>query len=156
VFNDKGYIYLTLLLAIAIMGAGLAGASTLYSFSETRAKEMELLRIGNTYRRAIGMYYEQTPGYVKKYPANLEALLKDNRYSTNKRYLRQIYRDPITGGSVWGTVEDGSGGIMGIYSMSDRQPIKTEKFSKADKKFEKSTKYEDWKFVYVPAVVITK
>ena len=143
-------------MAIAIMGIAMAGASTLYSFNERRDKEKELLRVGNAFRQAIGMYYEQTPGYVKKYPAKLEDLLKDNRYSTNKRYLRRIYRDPIMGGTTWGTVEDGQGGIMGVYSMSDRQPIKSERFSKADKKFEKMTKYEEWQFVYVPAIVITK
>jgi hypothetical protein len=39
---------------------------------------------------------------------------------------------------------------MGIYSLSDRQPMKTGNFSPADESFAEARKYSDWKFFYTP------
>lgn len=149
--HRKGFVYLGLLFAIALIGVALAGAGTLFSFSQKREREQELLKVGDTYRRAIGMYYEQTPGLVKQYPPTLEALLLDNRYITPRRYLRRIYPDPITGGG-WGIVEGMGGGIMGVYSLTDAQPIKMTKFSDRDKLFDRIEHYDEWHFVYMPSI----
>lgn len=145
-----GFTYLGLLYIITIMGITLAMASTLWSFAQQREKERELLFIGHQFRRAIGLYYERTPGAEKKYPNQLQDLLLDNRYVTTQRYLRQIYRDPITGVSDWGLVPAPSGGIMGVYSKSEANPIKTENFKVEDSVLEGAKKYSEWKFIYIP------
>ena len=136
--------------AIALMGVAMAAVGTVWHTEQKRAKEKELLFIGNAYRTAIGQYYEKTPGSVKKYPQSLKVLLKDNRYLTTQRYLRQLYRDPLTNSEEWGLVEGPDHVITGVYSLSKDAPIKIANFDDADKAFAGSQQYTGWKFIYVP------
>ena len=76
-------------------------------------------------------------------------LLKDERQAATLRHLRKIYRDPMTGKAEWALVIV-NGGITGIYSKSQETPLKSSNFRLADKKFEESKNYSDWKFVYTP------
>lgn len=148
--RDRGFTYLGLLFFVAIMGITLALAATLWSFEQQRETEKELLFVGGQFRRAIGMYYERTPGTIKRYPPNLEALLMDGRYVTLQRYLRRIYADPVTHEVDWGLVPAPDGGIMGVYSKSEAKTIKTGNFKLLDQLLEGQHKYSDWKFVYQP------
>ncbi len=66
-----------------------------------------------------------------------------------ERYLRQLYPDPMTG-KEWGIVKAPTGGILGVYSLSDDKPFKTAGFKARDRAFEGAQKYSDWKFVYTP------
>lgn len=132
------------------MGLTLAMAATLWSFLQQREKERELLFVGGQFQRAIRLYYEHTPGTVKRYPQNLEVLLKDDRYLTLQRYLRRVYSDPITGKREWGLVRAPDGGVMGIYSKSDQAPIKEANFSLSNLALEGQKHYSDWKFIYQP------
>lgn len=150
--SRNGYTYLGLLLLIALSSMALAGAGSLWRFETRRAREQELLRVGSEFRDAIGMYYERTPGVVKKYPPTLEALLKDERYTTTQRYLRRIYPDPLTGRQAWGILEAPGGGIMGVYSLSSEVPIKVANFRPKDKTFAGKKDYGSWIFAYLPAV----
>jgi hypothetical protein len=68
-----------------------------------------------------------------------------------QRYLRKLYRDPITASEEWGLVRGEDGGIVGVYSLSDRKPVKTAGFSKADAAFEGKSSYSDWKFIFASA-----
>lgn len=147
--TSRGYAYLALLLAIVIMGIALAGAGALWSKARQREREQELLKVGAKFREAIGQYYNNTPGVVKEYPPTLEALLRDDRFPVPKRYLRQIYPDPMTGLPNWGTLE--STGIMGVYSLAITKPFKIDNFREQDKSF-KGKPYTDWIFAYVPSV----
>lgn len=151
VVANLGFTYLGLLFFIAIMSITLAMAAILWSFAQQRETERELLFVGNQFRRAIGLYYERTPGTVKRYPGRLEDLLQDNRYVTTQRYLRQIYRNPVTGKADWGLVLAPDGGVMGVYSMSEAAAIKTGNFRFEDRALEGAAKYSEWRFVYVPA-----
>ena len=45
------------------------------------------------------------------------------------RHLRRLYKEPITGQDEWGLVEAPGGGVMGVYSRSEDEPIKTGNFS---------------------------
>ena len=67
-----------------------------------------------------------------------------------QRYLRRIYRDPITGKPEWGLVQSPTGGIMGVHSLSNGRPIKTGAFDEADKELDGKVRYSDWQFVYTP------
>jgi type II secretory pathway pseudopilin PulG len=146
---NKGFTYLAILFAIAIMGIALAAAGTLWHVTQKREKERELLYIGNQYRQAIALYYERTPGGSKQFPKSLENLLQDNRQLTPQRYLRKLFRDPITNSKTWGLVAGPGNGIMGVYSLSEDTPMKQANFDKNDLAFTDTQHYSDWKFVYV-------
>lgn len=148
--QQQGFTYLTILFAVAIMGASLAAAATIWHHAAQREKERQLLFIGNEFRTAIALYYQRTPGTIKRYPERLEQLLRDDRYLSMQRYLRKIYRDPITGKTEWGLIEAPGGGIMGVYSLSSDAPIKKAGFTEQHKGFAEAGGYVDWKFVYQP------
>lgn len=147
---QSGFTYLAVLFFVAIMGVALAATGMLWSTARQRDKEQELLFVGNEFRKAVASYYERTPGAVKRYPASLDDLLKDNRHLATQRYLRKVYNDPMTGRAEWGTVRAPDGGIMGVHSLSERSPLKTGNFRPADRAFVGKSSYAEWKFVYVP------
>lgn len=148
--RQGGFTYLGLLFAIAIMGAMLALTGVVWHTVQQREKERELLFVGQQFREAITTYYNRSAGTVKQFPKTLDELLKDPRQLTTQRYLRRIYHDPMTGQTEWGLVKTRDDRIMGVYSLSDNEPIKQGNFREADKDFEGKTKYSDWHFVYMP------
>lgn len=147
---QRGFTYIGLLIAVALMGMALAAAGTVASAQRQRAKEQELLFVGAQFRRAIGLYYERSPGGVKQFPPSIEALLQDPRYPAVQRYLRKRYADPISGKAEWGLVQGPGGTVMGVYSLSQDAPLKTGNFAEVNQSFEGKTAYSDWKFVYIP------
>ena len=138
-----------ILIAVAALGGGLAAYGESWSHGMQREKEAELLFVGNEYRRAIAQYYENSPAGTRRYPERLEDLLKDERFAFNRRYLRRLYRDPITG-AAWGIVKAPEGGIMGVYSQSPEEPAKSGNFRKDDQDFGKAKRYDEWRFVFSP------
>lgn len=146
--REIGAAYLMLLLTILVMGIGLVAVSEVWHTTLRREKELELLFIGDQYRQAIALYAAQSPsGHAQRNPSKLEDLLKDPRVPGTKRYLRKIFPDPITGSPKWGLILGPAGGILGVHSMSQEQPIKTANFSTANKTFENMKRYSDWVFV---------
>ena len=136
------------LILTALMGAGLAAFGQFASFASQREKEAELLFRGDQYRQAIGAYYAKE----QKYPRTLAQLIEDKRYPTPARHLRKLYPDPITGQPDWGLMEaPEGGGIMGVYSKSEAEPIKSGGFRLTDKAFADGKRYADWQFFYTPA-----
>lgn len=147
----EGFTYLTALFIVAILASGLVLVGEVWHTSAMREKEVELLWIGHQYRKAIGAYYEATPGNVKRYPRTLADLLKDARGPGTERHLRTSYTDPITGKNQWGFVTAPDGGISGVYSLSnERPPLKSTHFRLRDAAFEDAQKYSDWTFVHTP------
>jgi hypothetical protein len=106
--------------------------------------------MGNQFRQAIGAYYERTPGAGKRFPRSLEELLEDRRHAVPQRHLRKMYVDPMTGKPHWGIIQAPSGGIMGVYSLSEAQPIKSRGFAPRDITLADAVRYSDWHFSYVP------
>lgn len=152
---QRGFTYLAMLLAVAVIGVGLAAAGEVWSTAAQREKEQELLFVGNQYRRAIRLYYQnsqdQRTGVA--YPKVLKDLLEDKRRGDTKRHLRQLYPDPMTGKAEWGLVTikapDGER-IMGVYSLSGATPFKTSGFLDRDRTFEGANHFSDWKFQHEP------
>jgi type II secretory pathway pseudopilin PulG len=147
--KQRGFTYLALLISIAVTGAALAAVGELSSHAAQREKENELLFVGGEIRHAIAAFYERSPG-AKRYPASLEELLEDKRHPMPQRYLRRIYPDPLTGKPDWGVLDAPGGGIMGVYSVSEMQPVKTGNFAPENESFTDAQRYADWKFFYVP------
>jgi len=137
-----GFTYIGLLILVAMMGIGLTLASELWQTAQKREKEQELLFVGNQFRRALAMYSAVGTGSPRK----LEELLKDPRIPGVRRYLRKIYRDPITGGTEWGLVKGPGDIITGVYSLSNEEPIKQSEFSPVDQAFKGKKKYSEWVF----------
>lgn len=148
--QQAGFILIGLLVLIMIAGFVLAAAGVKWSEARKREREQELLKVGDTIRKAIGSYYNQTPGVIKQYPPNLEALLKDDRFPVPRRYLRKIYADPITQVPDWGILQAPSGGVLGVYSKSPLKPLKTKNFRSMYRHFENQQAYEGWFFAYLP------
>ncbi len=155
IVRQHGFTYLALLFMVAIMGAVLGATAVVWRTMNQRDQEQELLFIGHEYRRAIGLYYERTPGAAKQFPKKLEDLLEDKRQTTLTRYLRKRYNDPLNAGKEWGLAPGPGGTIMGVYSLSDKTPIKTGNFDGDDKEFASAVSFQAWKFVYQPTAPAT-
>lgn len=139
--REGGFTYLAILFVVAVTGLGIAALGETWSRTRQREKEAELLWIGNQFKQAIGLYYERTPGGVKRYPEKMEELLEDKRFVTTQRYLRRLYPDPITGKADWEVIDAPGGGIMGIKS---RSPTRTVGLMST------VPTYSDWGFTYEP------
>ena len=150
--TSHGFTYIGLLIFIAILDIGLAGTGVVFHQQAQRAKERELLFAGDQIRRAIGQYYEKSPGANKRFPETLEDLLLDPRYPAMRRYLRRVYRDPMPGSTAWELVRAPDGGIMGVHSSAKEAPLKIDNFSAGYEGFKDRQSYVDWKFVYIVAV----
>jgi type II secretory pathway pseudopilin PulG len=136
---------------IAIMGIMMLAVGEVWHVAKKREKEVELLFVGNQFQKAISAYHANTPAAAKQqpYPIALEDLLKDPRYPSTQRYLRKIYIDPMSGNTEWGVVKNPNGGIYGVYSQSDEEPVKQSNFLRTNMGFEGKTKYSEWVFMYV-------
>lgn len=148
--QPHGFIFLGLLIVIAAMGATLAATGTAWHQVQQRAKERELMFVGMQYRHAIQQYYERSPG-IKAYPPTLDALLRDERQPSTKRYLRRPYRDPLTNSEQWGLVQAPAGGIMGVYSLAEGQPLMRANFPAELGWLGGTPSYAEWKFAYAPS-----
>jgi type II secretory pathway pseudopilin PulG len=145
-----GFTYLALLLTLAILTASLAAASGVWEVAQRRDKEAELLFVGSEFRRALASYAASAPpGSTQQYPNSLEDLLKDQRFPNVKRHLRKVFVDPMTNSLEWGLQRNAEGGIVGIFSRSEQEPLKKTNFRPADQAFEDKKKYTEW--VFLPA-----
>jgi type II secretory pathway pseudopilin PulG len=153
--SQQGYTYLVVLAMIALINLAAVKLVEVWHTQIAREKELELLFVGNEFRKAIALYYEMSPGTVKRFPPTFIDLLKDPRQLATQRYLRRIYRDPISLNTQWGVVSAPGGGIMGVYSLSDKTPVKTANFPAGLESFEGKQHYSDWRFVYSPPAPIT-
>ena len=149
--NSRGFTYISALILVTIAGIALTAASMYWSTVVKREKEMELLFCGDQIQKAIKSYCLSTPGGLSPaYPVSFDDLLRDGRYPVVKRHLRKSYGDPVTENGEWGLIHDSKGNIKGIFSKSNKKPLKTENFPAGYEDFKNAEKYSEWKFVYVP------
>jgi len=159
--NRRGFSYIALLAAIVIIGISLGAAGKYWSSVMLRDKEEELLFRGDQYRLAIERYYLAVPG-KPEYPSSIDDLLTDNRTVGGKRYLRQRYKDPISGEDFVEVRHTLTKRIIGVHSPSEKQPLKQTGFpvlydNKASlpqpgfpgafNSFTEKSKYSEWVFV---------
>jgi type II secretory pathway pseudopilin PulG len=142
-----GFTYIGVLFAIALAGIALALAAQVWRTNSQRAKEAQLLFIGGQYMQAIERYHRQSSGGVRQYPKNLDDLLLDRRYPDVRRYIRQLYPDPMTGKADWILVRATDGGITGVYSRSTEKPLLMAAMVNGVV-IGGGDKYSDWHFVY--------
>lgn len=146
--SPGGFTYVALLAAIVIIGIVLSSAGKYWSTVMQREKEAELLFRGEQYRLAIERYYTAIPGR-QQMPPSIDELLKDSRTVSGKRYLRRHYKDPITG-EDFELIRDKAQGnrIIGVFSKSEKTPIKQAGFPEGYEEFEGKQSYAEWKFSF--------
>jgi type II secretory pathway pseudopilin PulG len=146
-----GFAYIALLVALAVLGLILGVATEQIEHAAQREREAQLLFVGKQFRQAVASYYEQSPG-TKQYPLKLEELLQDKRFLKPIRHLRRIYIDPMTLEPDWQLARNAQGRVVGVYSRSSLEPIRTQLDADLLKAIgDKPVKYySDWKFVYQP------
>jgi type II secretory pathway pseudopilin PulG len=117
---QRGFTFLGVLLAIALLGTGMMAASEVWVTTARRQRMEQLEWVGQQYVQAIGSYYENSPGLTKAYPKTLQDLLEDRRFAFVRRHLRQVYVNPFSGAADWELVMAPGGGIRGVrYTLPD-------------------------------------
>ena len=145
--RQQGFTYLGLVILLAIMGLVGAAALKVDALLARAAAEQELLEAGAAFSAALDSYAAATPQGQPTQPPTLQDLLKDNRFPTIRRHLRKIFVDPISGKADWGITYVGDKvGVIGVYSLSQGQPLKLANFDERFQNFENKTHYADWKF----------
>src|ERR1022692_3305729 len=96
--RQRGYIMITLMLALALITIALLTALPNIRQQVRRDREVELIHRGNAYMRAIQHFYKK----FGRYPSRVEELENTN----NMRFLRKRYTDPINRDPVTGKEKD--------------------------------------------------
>jgi type II secretory pathway pseudopilin PulG len=91
--SEQGFLLLGLVVAIFLILLALGVAAPKVAHELRREQEVETVRRGNAYVRAIEVYYLK----MGHYPTSVEQLEKTN----NIRFLRKRYLDPMTGKDDW-------------------------------------------------------
>jgi type II secretory pathway pseudopilin PulG len=87
---QQGYVLLSLLLFMALLVIAAAAAAPDIAFEIKRDREEELVHRGVEYSRAIQRFAKANA----RYPLRIEEL----QSSGGMKYIRKLYKDPITGG----------------------------------------------------------
>jgi type II secretory pathway pseudopilin PulG len=86
--RQRGYMMITLMLAMALVMIGLLAVLPDIKQQAQRDREEELRHRGTAYMRAIQRFYKK----FGRYPSRIEELENTN----NQRFLRKRYTDPMT------------------------------------------------------------
>ena len=111
---SRGFAYLAMLFAIAVLGIGLVAASEIWATTAMREKQLELEWTGAQYVAAISSYYYASPLGARRYPNDLQELIEDKRYVTVRRHLRMLYPNPLSGTRDWELIKASDGLIRGV------------------------------------------
>jgi len=87
--TERGFILLVLMLFVALLTIAAAAIAPSIVFEVRRDREEELVHRGVQYSRAVQHYFKK----FKRYPTRIE----DLESTSNMRFLRKRYKDPITG-----------------------------------------------------------
>jgi type II secretory pathway pseudopilin PulG len=138
------------------MGLAAAMASAVWSTSQRRDNERELVFAGRQFASAIERYRKRSTDPAHLYPRSLQELLRDDRGGQTHHHLRRVYPDPITGSDQWQLILSPDGGIIGVHSLSDREPL-DRGFVTADFPVPKGSRsYQDWRFVAPSAAQLAR
>jgi type II secretory pathway pseudopilin PulG len=127
-----------LLGSILIIGIAMGGIAQLWSTQVKREKEADLLFRLGAIRTGLLLYRANH----NRFPNELKDLLLDTSQIQTRRYLRQIYTDPMTGKADWQLKiqidpTGATSGIQDVHSKSEKKPLKT--FTGVN-----AASYKDW------------
>jgi type II secretory pathway pseudopilin PulG len=121
--SERGYILLTLILAVALSAIFALTWVQKVEFQIKRDREEELIHRGVQYSRAVRRYFKK----FRRYPTRIEELENTN----NLRFLRKRYKDPITGKDFKPLritdvqMSFNSGGVNGLTPVSQMNAQRT-------------------------------
>lgn len=119
--RSRGFTYLGVLFLVALLALTAGMASAVWSTAQQREDERQLVFAGRQILSAIERYRLQSQGTDARFPRELAHLLRDPRVPGVRRFLRQVYVDPMTGNPDWGLIRSADGGIVGVHSLSSRK-----------------------------------
>ncbi|WP_326534471.1 type II secretion system protein [Pseudorhodoferax sp.] len=143
----RGFTLPALLLMVMLVSLAAATTGPLWSHTERRDRERELIKIGSLYADALTAYRQASPGTTRQFPERLEELLLDPRFVGYRRHLRRLYPDPLQPSAPWGLVRDEQGRIAGVHSLSEQAPIAHAPALPSRQKLQPAGRYRDWKFM---------
>ena len=144
--RESGFTYIAALFAVFLVGLGLTVTGMSWSDYNQRENEEDLLAKGMEIMNAIEEYKKDRGVY----PKNLEVLLSSSKGLNPKRYLRKIYKDPMSkGGKLDFEVIMGpeKAYVMGVRSSSTEEPFMKVGFPEQLLDFEGASSYSKWEFV---------
>lgn len=150
--DESGFTYITMLVAVVVIGIALGVTAEVYSTIAKREREVELIFRGSAIKKAIASYYHSSPG-VKSFPKDINELVEDKRHPVAMRHLRKLYEDPMgVGKAEWKLIRmEGGNSIIGVSSMSEEVVLKTAGFPGIlNEYFEGKKIYSEWEFIYDP------
>jgi type II secretory pathway pseudopilin PulG len=92
--NRTGYSLVILMLATFVLAIGLLIAVPVWQTQIQREKEDELIFRGRQFVEAVRLYQAKNPG---TFPKSLDELVR-------KRFLRRLYKDPMTRDGKWNVI----------------------------------------------------
>jgi len=141
-------VLLALLIMLILVGVAALAAAEVWSTTLKREREVQLMFVGNQYRRAVESYWKVSPGR-RAYPPSIDVLLTDNRFPNPVHHLRRVYRDPMTETGEFEPIIQGNA-FIGVHSTSEDTPIKKAGFAPIYSQFENADTYSQWQFVFLP------
>ena len=147
--SEAGFTFIGALVIVVVMGIMLGAIGQSVSVIMKREREKELIFRGLQYRDAIERWSKKGVP-LKDLKDLVEPTVSNNASASKDRFLRKLYKDPITGGE-WKTLPtppDPVQGIWGVASKSSDEPFKQGDFPEVIKDFKGATKYSDWEFVF--------
>lgn len=144
---ERGFTYLWLLAALAVLGVAMAAVGPLWAQSAQRDREADLIRVGMAYARAIEHFEALTPPGGQALPRNVDELLLDPRFPFPVRHLRTAYLDPMDPGQPMQPIFDTAGGLRGVRSGSALEPLRRVAWTDGRHTIEPAARYQDWQFL---------
>jgi type II secretory pathway pseudopilin PulG len=108
--SEEGFLLLAVMFLLAILVLSLAVAAPNVAKSIQRVRDLETMHRGKQYIRAVQLYFRK----FHAYPPSADALVKTSEI----RFLRKRYIDPITGKDDWAPILYGQNKVpiaMGFF-----------------------------------------
>ena len=150
----RGFTFLGLLYVVMLLSMTAVMASALWSMAQRGEEERELVFAGRQFQSAIERFHSARASGVAPYPRKLEDMLGVTSAPVRLRTLRRIYMDPITRTLDWGLVRLADGGIIGVFSASDRTTLRGEELASGRVNGAPAT-YREWRFIAPSAAEMT-
>lgn len=145
---QAGFTYLVVLVWVALLSLVAGSALQIGQAMQRRANEAALLWTGREFSEALGRYAAMSPTGEPDAPQRLEELVRDPRFPGIVRHMRRLYADPVNGHLEWGLVREEDGGaIVGVFSLSEIQPLKQAGFDTDMLPLAGKNSYRQWVFV---------
>jgi type II secretory pathway pseudopilin PulG len=115
--KEAGYTLAVVAVFTTVLLVSLSGAVINWQKAMQREREEELIFRGKQFMRAIELWQRKFPG---TYPMTIEALLS----TSNTRFLRKKWKDPITNSDDWRLIKmNPDGSISGLTIIPTSGPL---------------------------------